>query len=52
VSTNVRGGHFSEHECPGWSFDVSKNVRPCQESRGNECPWERMSIHLAAIILA
>jgi len=34
---------WCEHECPGWSFDVSTNVRPCQKSRGNECPWERMS---------
>jgi len=24
---------------------VSTNVRPCQKSRGNECPWERMSVH-------
>ena len=22
---------------------MSTNVRPCQKSRGNECPWERMS---------
>ena len=46
---------WCEHECPGghlmwarmsgWSFDVSTNVRPCQNSRGNECPWERMSVH-------
>ena len=54
MSTNVRGGHlmwarmsgvviWCEHECPGWSFDVSTNVRPCQKSHGNECPWERMS---------
>ena len=34
---------WCEHECPGWSFYVSTNVRPCQKSRGNECPWERMS---------
>ena len=54
MSTNVRGGNlmwarmsgvviWCEHECPGWSFDVSTNVRPCQKSHGNECPWERMS---------
>jgi len=60
VSTNVRGGHlmrarmsgvviWCEHECPGWSFYVSTNVRPCQKSRGNECPWERMSVHLLYI---
>ena len=36
---------WCEHECPGWSFEVSTNVRPCQKSRGNECPWERMSVH-------
>ena len=24
---------------------MSTNVRPCQKSRGNECPWERMSVH-------
>jgi len=29
----------------GWSFDVSTNVRPWQKSHGNECPWERMSVH-------
>jgi len=57
VWTNVRGGNLMwarmsgvvircEHECPVWSFDVSTNVRPCQKSRGNECPWERMSVHL------
>ena len=55
--TNVRGGNliwarmsgvviWCEHECPGWSFDVSTNVRPCQKLCGNECPWERMSVHL------
>jgi len=31
---------WCKHKCPGWSFDVSTNVRPCQKSRGNECLWE------------
>jgi len=44
---------WCEHECPGWSFDVSTNVRPCQKSRGNECPWERMSgIHIIQMLSA
>jgi len=61
MSTNVRGGNlmwarmsgvviWCEHECPGWSFDVCTNVRPCQKSRGNECPWERMSVHRLNLI--
>ena len=47
--TNVRVVIWYEYECPGghlmcarmsgWSFDVSTNVRPCQKSRGNECPY-------------
>jgi len=45
VSTNVRGGHLMWAWMSGWSFGVSTNVRPCQKSCGNECPWERMSVH-------
>ena len=33
---------WCEHECPGWSFDVSTNVWPCQKSRGNECPYTEL----------
>jgi len=31
------------HECPGWSFDMCTNVRPCKKSCVNECPCERLS---------
>jgi len=37
VWTNVRVVIWCEYECPGWSFDVSMNVR------GGHLMWARMS---------